>query len=474
LLEFLKKENAELKRKIEVLERQISLLIHENKELKHRLNLTSENSHKPPSSDGLLRKNISNRESTGNKPGGVKGHKGNTLLQVQNPHETIKHTTPIVCEKCGADITNVEVQKIEKRQVFDVVILPNIVEHQIEVKVCACGCRNKGEFPKNVKAYAQYGELIKTTALFLSQNFVSYDRITDFIGNIFGMPISDSAILNMESEVSKNLEDYIGALKQKVISSNVIHMDETGVRVDGKTWWLHSQSTETETVLEIREKRACAEEQINGIVIHDGYLSYYKRLPNNTHALCGAHLLRDLKALFVGKEEKDQEPWAIEMHDLLKEMCLFKNLDKNCNDPPVIDHEMMKLKKIKNFEDRYDLIVEKAINFHKNLEPIPRKHNSGGKVAKRRGENLALRFLKYKQDILRFLYNEAVPFTNNQAERDIRMAKVQQKVSGCFRKIEGAKNFSNIWSYLSTMNKRGLNTFESLRNAIRDNPVFST
>ncbi|MCX7353130.1 MAG: IS66 family transposase [Proteobacteria bacterium] len=455
------------------MEKQISFLIHENKELKHRLSLTSENSHKPPSSDGLLKKNVSDRVISGKKPGGIIGHKGSTLLHTKNPDETIKHTTPYVCKKCGADITNIESQKIEKRQVFDVIIQPLITEHQIEVKVCKCGCRNKGEFPKNVKAYSQYGELIKTTPLFLSQNFVSYDRITDFVGIIFGMPITDSAILNMESDVASNLESYCSALKNKILSANVLNMDETGVRVNGKTCWMHTQSTENETFLEIRETRSCAEEQINGIVVHDGYSSYYKRLPDNVHSLCGAHLLRDLKALFFGQQEKDQEPWANEMHDLLKEMCHFKNVINNCKDPPNECSKKEQKKQMKKFVYRYDEIVEKGLNFHKSLEPIPRNPNSRGKTAKRRGENLVLRFKKHKQDILRFLYKTDVPFTNNLAERDIRMAKIQQKVSGCFRKVEGAKNFVTIWSYISTIKKRGNNIFAALREAVAGEPALS-
>jgi len=442
-------EIAELRKLVE----QQSLRI---AELERRLNKNSNNSSKPPSSDGLSKplRTSSLRQKGKNKSGGQPGHKGNTLKQTQTPEKIEQHKL-LKCPTCLSSLTSVETLGILKRQVFDIP-LPKVevTEHQAEIKFCLC-CRNRvvASFPYGVNAPTQYGDVIQSWAVyFQQQQLIPEDRLQETFSDLFGVNLATATITGFSELAYNKLSSFEDEVLSKIKVSPVKHLDETGFRVSGKTQWLHVASTSTLTYYHVSPKRKSLLEGLLGTVVHDHWKSYYV-LPNVLHALCNQHHLRELKALI----EYDKESWARKMQRFLRIALRYRHQYNNQNIPD---------DKLKRVLDLYDRIIREGIIFHEN-QPIFSVKKSRGRTARRTGHNLLLRLKNYRDDVLRFLTDPQVPFTNNQAERDLRMMKCKQKISGGFRTTKGAEIFGRIRGFISTARKQGWNVFESIQQKVR-------
>ena len=413
-------------------------------ELERRLNLDSSNSSKPPSSDGLQKKPApqSLRENGKLKSGGQEGHTGHTLKQVSNPDHIIIHEVK-ACISCNASLANCPTVRYIKRQVFDIPE-PHIevTEHQAAVTVCACGQHNTAEFPAEVTAPVQYGNLIKTlTVYFSNEQHIPEDRLQILFLDVFKLTISTATLV----EISRTFSKLVAPIQERVLellkAAFLKHLDETGFRINGKTSWLHSISNDLLTHYRPSLKRGDISKGLRGIVVHDHWKPYFT-LEKVLHALCNAHHLRELKAL----AEIEKEVWAIQMARLL-------NILNRMKDPPI--ERMFRI---------YDDIVNRGLAFHESQPPLSARKNK-----RRTGHNLLLRLKNYKDAVLRFLTTPGVPFTNNQAEQDIRMMKVKQKISGGFRTMQGAETFCTIRGFLSTCRKHGLNLFQAIMQSFAGN-----
>ncbi|MGH6819500.1 MAG: IS66 family transposase [Methylocella sp.] len=454
LISALRAENAALKARIVELER--------------RLGLDSSNSSKPPSSDGLKRPGRvrSLREGSGKKPGGQKGHKGETLRQAADPDEIIGHY-PSTCCECGAPLEPETSVGHGARQVFD---LPKpqplvVTEHRAhDCRCTACGARTRAAFPEGVNAPAQYGARIAAFVVYLLHyQLLPEDRLAELMADLFGVKLSAATIANMNRACALRVRGFVETIRDLVAGAPVKHMDETGFRIGGKTQWLHVASTALLTFYRVCAKRGSLLANVVGVVVHDHWKPYYT-MQGVRHALCNAHHLRELKALV----EIEKEDWARKMQILLRRACHAANLARERCVP-------LKPRLALRLERRYDAILAEGLAFHEAQPPLARGGgNHRGREPRRTGHNLLLRLATRKDDTVRFLHDAAVPFTNNQAERDGRMMKLRQKISGGFRSLEGASDFATVRSFLSTAKKQGwkiidalTTTPESLAQALR-------
>ena len=447
---------------VSVLTHQVKTLTDEVAELKSRLNKNSQNSSKPPSSDGFKKqKTKSLRKKTNRKSGGQPGHIGHTLERTEHPDQTL--VIPLDYCSCNHFLGNQPVVDHEYRQVFE---LPkpklDVTEYCAEIKKCTgCGKTVTAKFPANVTAPTQYGERLKSFLLYLHyQHFIPSARISQLCDDLFGYPVSEGVLFNQIRTCTDRLTDFETDLIERLKTEAVLNVDETGfnVSVDGK--WLHSASTDYLTFYGIHQKRGriAMDEfgiipNFNGTLVHDFYSSYLKY--DCSHAFCNAHLLRELKFLH---EEKNQQ-WAKEMSDLLLETNTYVKEQKSVTD------KLSKRKK-KPWIRRYQKIISEG----EKANPLIETQNSPpkrGRKKKTTEQNLLARFRLHEDSILRFLHDFKVPFTNNLAEQDIRMMKVRQKISGCFRTISGARSFSRIRSYLSTCRKNGCDVLQSITDALK-------
>jgi transposase len=429
-------------------------------ELERRLGLDSSNSGKPPSSDGLKKppRTRSSREPSGKKPGGQKGHKGETLRQVAEPDSIVDHFPPS-CAACGAAMTPAMMSSGHSaRQVFD---LPEprplvVTEHRAHDCVCAgCGAHTCASFPDGVNAPVQYGPRIAALVTYLQHyQLLPEDRLAELMADLFGIRLAAATIARMSRTCAARLQDFAATVRDLVTGAAVKHMDETGFRIGGKTQWLHVACTAWLTFYRVCARRGSLLADVTGIVVHDHWLPYYG-MPGVLHALCNAHHLRELKALI----EIEKEDWAHKMHRLLRRACHAVNLAR--------ERGPLKPGLIALIERRYDVFVAEGLAFHEAQSPLrpdaaPQGCRRRGRKARRTGHNLLLRFANRREDVLRFLADPNVPFTNNQAERDGRMMKVKQKISGCFRSLDGALDFAVIRSFISTAKKQGWNIIQAL------------
>ena len=431
-------------------------------ELERRLGLNSSNSGKPPSSDGLRkppRRTRSSRERSGKKPGGQKGHKGETLRQVAE-HDAVLDHFPSSCAACSEDLTPAMSTGFSARQVFDLPEPPPpvVTEHRAHICTCAhCGAKTSAAFPEGVNAPVQYGPRIAATVVYLQHyQLLPEDRLAELMAALFGVKIVPATIARMSRSCAERLQDFATTLRDQVAGAPVKHMDETGFRIGGKTQWLHVACTTGFTFYRVSAKRGSLLDNVKGIVVHDHWKPYYT-MPAVIHALCGSHHLRELKALI----EIEKEDWARKMHQLLRRACHAANLARERDGP--LAPSLIEL-----FDRRYDAVVAEGIAFHEAqspLEPASASQDRAkkrGRKRRRTGHNLLLRLLTRKQDALRFLSDPRVPFSNNEAERDERMMKVKQKISGGFRSTQGAEDFAVIRSAIGTAIKQGWNLIRSL------------
>ncbi|MDO9567334.1 MAG: IS66 family transposase [Candidatus Desulfaltia sp.] len=440
--------------------------------LQDQLSKNSGNSSKPPSGDCYKKKpyRISLRKSGERQNGGQKGHQGATLRQVENP-DIIKVHTVAECCNCHASLKDVKSFTHEKRQLFEIpAIRVEVTEHQSEIKICPyCGARNKAEFPEELSQPVQYGSRLKSHASYFNNyQFIPLQRTCEIFKDLYGCPISEAAILKANTDLSKHLQPSIESIKKQIIKSGVIHADESGFRVNNKLHWLHSNSTSLFTYYGIHKKRGKEAMDAIGIlpgfkktVVHDHWKPYFK-YDHFQHALCNAHHLRELKFI----TEQYRQPWSEDMANLLLEIkAEIEVAVKNKH------AENLSSKQIAGFEERYDKIIEKG--FSANPPPeIRQASGKRGRIKRSPPINLLNRLKNYKKETLAFMYDFNVPFDNNQGERDIRMVKVKQKVSGTMRTIEGAEVFCNIRGYISTIRKNSLSVINAIQDAFNGKPFI--
>jgi transposase len=432
--------------------------------LEARLNKNSGNSSKPPSSDG--NKKIHNsREKSGRHTGGQWGHEGRTLEKVQNPDEIIEYKTPDTCD-CGCNLEGIE--SIRKaRQVFDIPKPQvHVTEHVTHEKVCpVCGKVHKTEFPAKVTQPAQYGENMHVLMNYLTQyQLIPLERAAEAIEDITGQAISEGTLANSAYALHESLGAPVSEIKQKVIDSDVAHFDETGMRSEGKTKWMHVASTKTLTYYEVHEKRGEKAAQAIGILpdfkgtaVHDHWKPYYS-FNDCTHAECNSHHLRSLKDV----AENYHQEWANKMAGHLVEIYHRVEDLKTQGLTGMSDEEM------KTWYGRYHDILTGGIVEDK--QKSPQVLNKKGKLKKSKPLQLLLKLQQYDIETLAFMYDFEIPFSNNLAERDLRMQKLRQKISGCFRGKDGADVFCRIRSYISTARKNGIDAMEAIAMAVKGQP----
>ncbi len=458
----LRAENTRLRSEIEAL----------RKDLKKQTDKTAKDSHnssKPPSSDGLKKPKPKSLRKPSDRPsGGQPGHKGQTLKMVEKPDFTVTHAVEC-CAGCGCSLTEQAPDRIERRQVFE---LPEpkveVTEHQAEVKTCVCGCLNHAGFPPEAVAPVQYGPRLKAVAVYFKEyQLLPFERLTEIMRDIFGCgTFSQGTLANFTASYSQQLEPIDEAIKAAVAQSKVVNFDETGMRAVGSLHWLHTISTDLFTWFFAHKKRGLDAMKAAGVLpmfegcaVHDFWRSYLKF--DCAHAFCNAHLLRELT--FQWEEEK--QAWAKSMIDHLLAIKTAVDLASSQG------HEALSNMDLQDFQKRYlDIVAEGYAN---NPEVIlPNEPPRRGRKKQSKTLNLLDRFRDYPWGILAFMYDFRVPFDNNLAERDLRMMKLRQKISGTFRNFEALVSFCRIRSYVSTARKNGMNALLALHGVFTGNPFM--
>ena len=452
-------EKAEYRSKIAVLEQRVSDLERSNK-------LNNSNSSKPPSSDGLSKETVeknqkrtnSLREKSDRKPGGQPGHAGTTLNQVDNPDQIVEHI-PNQCPGCSATLSKSDVVKFSARQVFDIPEpSPLIVtEHRGYTCQCkGCGAEVPANFPDGVNARIQYGDnLASVSAYMYVTQCLPVHRLAMFLLDCYGIKLSSGTVANLIARKAEQFRGPSDSVYDILLSGKipVKHLDETDFRVEGRLEWVHILCSRLLSHLRLGERRGDIPRDLEGTVIHDCLSSYFT-MENVRHGVCNQHLIRELTAA----HEIDGEPWAAEMRAILYEARDLAEAARNAGQNAVDPVAIAKIERL------YEACWRKANKYHEGLPPLPRlsKSNSGPKK-KRKGHNLALRFQKYKDMVLLFLHDLSVPFTNNEAEQDLRMPRVRENVSGCFRTKKGMKNYCVLRTVTETGRKQGRGALETLR-----------
>ena len=436
--------------------------------LQDQLAKNSRNSGKPPSSDGLKKPRTQNlRQKKGRRPGGQKGHPGHTLKMVEEPDHTQVHSVSS-CPYCAADLQTVGPCGHEKRQVFDIrPVRIEVTEHQAEIKVCpGCTKQVKGHFPATVTQPVQYGPRLKSQAAYLNNyQLIPLARSCELLGDFYGHRPAEAFILEANTAVVDQIEPSLECLKQQLIGSPVVHFDESGLRVEGKLNWLHVASTDHLTYYGVHPKRGQEGMQaiailpkFEGRAVHDHWQSYFA-FDHCAHALCNAHHLRELQFIV----DQYQQPWAQQMSHLL--LAIKAEVEV----APVAQMSLSP-ERLAHFEQRYDELIAQGLKVNPPpANPPPKKR---GRQKQSPPKNLLDRLQHHKLQTLAFMYDFRVPFDNNLAERDVRMVKIKQKVSGAFRTQVGAETFCAIRSYISTARKHGRNIIDAIYDALTGNPFI--
>jgi len=446
----------------------IAILARRVQELEDKLAKNSHNSSKPPSSDGVKKpkRTRSLRKPSGKKSGAQKGHPGHRLEMVEKPDQ-VKRYPVEQCSQCQASLEKTAVKRIEKRQEYE---LPSIrllvTEHQVEVKCCPqCGNENRAEFPAEITQPTQYGPDFKALLVYLNQKqFIPLERVIEFCVDVLDQAVGAGTIVEACQQANQVVEPVNEHIKQYLIETDeAVHFDETSLRVEQSNHWVHSAGTQQATHYHLDKKRGTVGIDNAGILpkrtgkcVHDDWAAYYT-YPNADHASCNTHHLRE----FAFLQERYPQDWE----DAMVEHLLF--IKKTVAEAVARGQSRLPPEQLMTFEARYDELVRQGLA----LNPIPeRPPGQRGKLKQPPPKNLLDRLRAHKTAVLAFMYDFKVPFDNNLAERDIRMVKLKQKISGCFRSEDGAKVFCSIRSYLSTARKNGLGAFKALKLAMRGSP----
>lgn len=422
--------------------------------MSQRLGLNSKNSSKPPTSDPHRNKNKNKNNKGTNKPGGQLGHAGSTLEPVKDPDKIVsikidKRSLPKNHQYTDAGF--------EFCQVVDIEILRVITEYRAQILEDETGKRFVAPFPEEVSRPIQYGQSIKAHSVYLSQyQLIPYERIADYFIHEASIPISVGSLFNFNKEAYHLLETFDGLAKEKLIAGKVMNVDETGINVNGKRLWLHAACNEQWTYFFPHTKRGSEAmndidiiPKFKGTLVHDHWKPYYIYLC--LHSLCNAHHLRELQWVI---DNHPQYTWAEELQTLLSTINdVVKLAEKKCLDE----------KEAMLYEKRYRQIIKMGEEQMPLPPPDPNVKKKRGREKKTKERNLLERLRDFETDVLRFMRDPQVPFTNNSGENDLRMTKVQQKISGCFRSMEGAKIFCRVRSYLLTAQKHKVTATDALK-----------
>ena len=443
-------------------EQQNKALLEKVRKLEESQSLNSRNSGKPPSSDGLAKPAPrSLRNKTGRRPGGQPGHPGHTLEPVKTPdHQKVHLLDRCPCGQCGGvSLQSQPVLDYERRQVFDLPPLClEVTEHRAEIKICpVSSLKVKAAFPAGVEAPVQYGPNFRGLTLYLfNQQLLPFDRLRQTCLDLFGQPLSLGTVSQTNERAYQTLAPVEAAIARALIQAPVVHVDESGLRVAGCRHWLHVASTADLTFYGVHGKRGTEAMDALGILpecrhwlVHDHWKPYYKY--DALHALCNQHLRRELKFL----AEENHQDWAAQLSRFLLD---WKD---NPITPLGLDEEQFQ-----KAHAGYKAIVRQGRQLH------PRRRPGQGRTRQGKAANLLDRLDDYDLHVLAFLVDPQVPFTNNQGEQDIRMIKVKQKISGCFRTLPGAQTFARIRGYLSTCRKQGHNLLDACHQLIIGQPFM--
>lgn len=453
---------------IDDLEKQVASQAVTLQKLQDQLAKDSHNSSKPPSSDGLKKPKTKSLRQKGQRPiGGQPGHKGNTLKMVAEPHHRQQH--PVVCcPHCQTDLSEVAPTGYERRQVFDIPpVQIEVTEHQAEIKQCP-GCLQtvKGQFPPGVQQPTQYGARLQAQASYFNNyHFIPLARTEELLTDLYGQGPSEPVVLEANLRLTESIEPSIQSIQQQLQQAPVVHFDESGLRVEKQLHWVHVASTEQLTYYHVHRRRGQEGMKAGGILplftgqaVHD-HLPAYLQFDACQHDFCNAHHLRELKFI----EEQYQQPWAVKMAELL----LTIKAEVAATPAPALS---LPPERLTFYEAVYDKLIVEGLEVNQSAaEPVPKKR---GRPKQSPPKNLLDRLQKHKSGVLAFMYDFRVPFDNNLAERDVRMIKVKEKVSGAFRTKSGADTFCEIRSYISTVRKQGHNVMDALYNAFRGEPFI--
>ncbi len=431
-------------------------------ELERRLGMNSKNSSTPPSSEGLAKPSPKSlRKPSGRKPGGQPGHRGRTLSQVDDPDEIVRHE-PSCCTGCGHTLEAADQTGLTRRQVFDLPpINIRVVEHQLISRRCACGTVSTAEAPANVNAPVQYGPRILAVAVYLYMGqYLSKNRTAKAIAELFNTPISEGTVGAATAKAANDLTEFASAVADRITAADVVHFDETGFRAGAKLHWLHCASTAMFTAITCHPRRGTAGmdaagilPQFSGIAVHDAWAPY-DQYPQIIHALCNAHLQRELVAVAeyrnANPTASDIESWCW-AQQIIDSLLALKDL-ADANPSPVPTTSLIHHRQLITHAARIALTTSPP-------GTVGNKHRA-----------LARRVIQRIEDYLRFAINPKVPWDNNAAEREIRMPKLRQKVSGGMRTLTGAQHFAALRSYIATTGKHGITNLDALTQLTTRNP----
>ncbi len=437
-----------------------SLLVDKLEELDNKISKNSRNSSKPPSSDDKnnVKKNQSLRKKSNKSSGGQKGNKGSTLKKSLIVNEEVKHKPEGMC-LCGEALEGLNLSLHSSRQVFELEILQNIIEHQVLAGVCTCGEKHCGSYPLDVNAPVQYGSSVRAIVNYLSKyQLIPSKRLQEMMSDLFYTNVSEGSIDNFSNYALGSLENFKQGIFDHIESIKVANVDETGTRVNGKKGHLHVFSNKYLSYIYYHVKRGmqAVDEcgllpRFKGTLVHDCFSMYFNY--GKEHAICNAHLLREL--IFV--EEKYEFTWATRVKTFLYDLNELVKMDYETTEMIIGSDERRQLEC-----EFHCLLLEGRKECSHLIKAVKNKGRVRGK--QHVALNLLNRLLRLREDILKFIHDYDIPFTNNQAERDLRMTKVHLKITGGFRSEQGAQNYALFRSYISTVKKHGLSVFDAIKN----------
>lgn len=445
----------------------IAALIARVDDLEARLNQNPRNSSRPPSSEGYSKPRSPSRaeqKAAGRKPGKQSGAPGQHLSQVRDPDQVVEHA-PTQCGGCGARLDEANVLGASRRQVFDLPPpRPQVTEHRMQSRRCSCGTVTTAAAPAAATAPACYGPRVRALAVyFLHVQHLPVARTATLLAEVYQMPVSEGFLAGVLTDAGQRAQQTTGDLRALLDQARVAHFDETGVRVDGQLKWLHTACTARVTLLGVsawRGTKAINElgvlPDFTGTVVHDGYNSY-RGYTTPTHALCSAHILRELLAV------TDRDPAQVWASDL---SALLRAANKRAHHARDTGKQRLPKQYLTQLRSQYRALIRAGMRAN------PRPARTGRKGAPRLGTIPALlkRLDERQDEVLRFATDLSVPFTNNQAERDLRMAKLQMKISGCWRTTQGAQTFAALRSYTATARKNDIPLLEALARLLTGDP----